>query len=54
MMSILVQGKISLLLSLSLELAKFIYSLMAQTVKIPPTMQKAWVLSLGQKDPLEK
>ena len=29
-------------------------SLLAQTVKNPPAMQETWVLSLGQKDPLEK
>ena len=28
--------------------------LMAQTVKNLPAMQKTWVRSLGQKDPLEK
>ena len=27
---------------------------MAQTVKNPPTMQEAWVLSLGWEDPLEE
>ena len=27
---------------------------MAQMVKNPPTMQKTWVQSLGQEDPLEK
>ena len=27
---------------------------MAQTVKHLPTMQKTWVQSLGQEDPLEK
>ena len=27
---------------------------MAQTVKNLPEMQKTWVLSLGQEDPLEK
>ena len=27
---------------------------MAETVKNPPAMQKAWVRSLGQEDPLEK
>ena len=27
---------------------------MAQTVKNPPAMQKTWVQSLGQEDPLEK
>ena len=27
---------------------------MAQTVKCLPTMQKTWVQSLGQEDPLEK
>jgi len=26
----------------------------AQTVKNPPVMQKTWVRSLGQEDPLEK
>ena len=30
------------------------YSLVAQTVKILPTMQETQVLSLGQEDPLEK
>ena len=29
-------------------------SLVAQTVKYLPTMQEAWVQSLGQEDPLEK
>ena len=29
-------------------------SLVAQTVKHLPTMQKTWVQSLGQEDPLEK
>ena len=29
-------------------------SLVAQTVKILPEMQGAWVWSLGQEDPLEK
>ena len=29
-------------------------SLAAQTVKRLPTMQEAWVRSLGQEDPLEK
>ena len=29
-------------------------SLVAQTVKNPPAMQKTWVQSLGWKDPLEK
>ena len=29
-------------------------SLVAQTVKCLPTMQKTWVLSLGQEDRLEK
>ena len=29
-------------------------SLVAQTVKNMPAMQKTWVQSLGQKDPLEK
>ena len=29
-------------------------SLVAETVKNPPAMQKAWVRSLGQEDPLEK
>ena len=29
-------------------------SLVAQTVKNPPAMQKTWVHSLGQEDPLEK
>ena len=39
---------------------KYIYicitgaSLVAQTVKNPPAMQKTWVQSLGWKDPLEK
>ena len=28
-------------------------SLVAQTVKNPPTMQETWVLSLGWEDPLE-
>ena len=27
---------------------------MAQRVKIPPTMQKTWVRSLGWEDPLEE
>ena len=27
---------------------------MAETVKCLPTMQKTWVRSLGQEDPLEK
>ena len=27
---------------------------MAQMVKNPPTMQKTWVQSLGQEDPLEQ
>ena len=27
---------------------------MAQPVKNPPAMQKTWVRSLGQEDPLEK
>ena len=27
---------------------------MAQTGKSPPAMQKTWVQSLGQEDPLEK
>ena len=27
---------------------------MAQLVKNPPAMQKTWVRSLGQEDPLEK
>ena len=29
-------------------------SLVAQTVKNPPTMQETWVQSLGQEDPLEQ
>ena len=29
-------------------------SLVAQTVKNPPTMQETWVQSLGQEDPLEE
>ena len=29
-------------------------SLVTQTVKNLPTMQKTWVRSLGQEDPLEK
>ena len=29
-------------------------SLMAQTVKNPPTMRETWVQSLGQEDPLEE
>ena len=29
-------------------------SLVAQLVKNPPTMQEAWVRSLGWEDPLEK
>ena len=29
-------------------------SLMAQTVKNPPTMQETWVQSLGWEDPLGK
>ena len=29
-------------------------SLVAQTVKNPPAMQKTWVQSLGWEDPLEK
>ena len=29
-------------------------SLVAQTVKNPPTMQETWVRSLGQEDPLEE
>ena len=29
-------------------------SLVAQMVKNLPTVQKTWVLSLGQEDPLEK
>ena len=29
-------------------------SLVAQTVKSPPAMQKTWVRSLGWEDPLEK
>ena len=29
-------------------------SLVAQLVKNPPAMQKTWVWSLGQEDPLEK
>ena len=29
-------------------------SLVAQLVKNPPEMQKIWVQSLGQEDPLEK
>ena len=29
-------------------------SLVAETVKNPPAMQKTWVQSLGQEDPLEK
>ena len=29
-------------------------SLMSQTVKNPPAMQKTWVQSLGWEDPLEK
>ena len=29
-------------------------SLIAQLVKNPPAMQKTWVQSLGQEDPLEK
>ena len=29
-------------------------SLVAQRVKNPPTVQKTWVRSLGQEDPLEK
>ena len=29
-------------------------SLMAQTVKNPPTLQETWVQSLGWEDPLEK
>ena len=29
-------------------------SLVGQTVKCLPTMRETWVLSLGQKDPLEK
>ena len=27
---------------------------MAQTIENPPVVQQAWVLSLGQEDPLEK
>ena len=30
------------------------YPLVAQMVKNTPAMQKTWVLSLGQEDPLEK
>ena len=30
------------------------YDLVAQTVKRLPAMQKTWVQSLGQEDPLEK
>ena len=33
---------------------RFRASLRAQVVKILPTMQKTWVQSLGQEDPLEK
>ena len=33
---------------------KFIASLVAQTVKHLPAMQKTWVQSLGLEDPLEK
>ena len=33
---------------------RFRASLIAQVVKILPTMQKTWVQSLGQEDPLEK
>ena len=33
---------------------KYVASLVAQTVKNPPAMQDTLVLSLGQKDPLEK
>ena len=29
-------------------------SLVAQTVKNPPTMRETWVQSLGQEDPLEE
>ena len=29
-------------------------SLVAQTVKLPPTMWETWVQSLGREDPLEK
>ena len=36
------------------ERKTFQTSLMAQMVKRLPTMQKTWVLSLGQEDPLEK
>ena len=28
--------------------------LVAQSVKNPPTMQKTWIQTLGQEDPLEK
>ena len=33
---------------------KYIYSLVAQTVKYLPAMRETWVQSLGQEDPLEK
>ena len=29
-------------------------SLVAQMVKIPPTMRETWVQSLGREDPMEK
>ena len=29
-------------------------SLVAQTVKNPPTMKETWIQFLGQEDPLEK
>ena len=53
-MNILVQGETSLLLPLSLELIKFVFSLVAQTVKIPPAMQETRVQSLAWEDFLEK
>ena len=32
----------------------FVLPLMSQMVNSPPAMQKMWVRSLGQEDPLEK
>ena len=46
----------SLYLSLKLDKTTFLIAatLVAQTVKNPPTMQETWVQSLGWDDPLEK
>ena len=42
------------LLAINNKLINIWASLMAQMVKNLPTMQKTWVQSLGQEDPLEK